>query len=74
MEKIETTWGHLAKGFGWYLLAKLSRGAAAIIDCVVKRDNVEGQYLIIDFLKTANDCYDRGIKHATIYRDMKIGK
>ena len=74
MKKIETAWGHFVKGFGWYFLAKLIRDVADIIDRVVKRDNVEGQYLIIDFLKTANDCYDKAIKHATIYCDMKIGK
>ena len=74
MKKIWKARGHLAKGIGWYLLAKLIRGVANIIDRVVKRDNVEGQYLIIDFLKTANDCYVRSIEHATIYRDMKIGK
>lgn len=74
MKKIWTARGHLAKGIGWYILAKSIRGVANIIDRVVKRDNVEGQYLVIDFLKTANDCYDKGIKHATIYRDMKIGK
>lgn len=74
MKKIETTWGHLAKSLGWMLLSKLTRGVANIIDSVVKRDNVEGQYLVIDFLKTALDCSDKAIEHATIYRDMKIGK